>query len=171
MFVRLSALDLPLLTLLTLWAFCSCLGHSLEDELYCQLCKHLTRNQIAWSETKAWELLLICLFAVPVSAAFQSHLLNFVVRRRAQFQSIHDRNDEERSIAVLVNNVYNAIVAANFDVALIKQVRALFVSGWTNDAAYVCICRPTTMHCFRGIYIQYSNLLLPLEMVDHFLIP
>ena len=106
---------------------CSCLGNRLEDELYCQLCKHLTCNQIAWSETKAWELLLICLFAVPVSAVFQSHLLNFVVRRRAQFQSIHDRNDEERSIAVLVNNVYNAIVAANFDVALIKQVR-----GGTN---------------------------------------
>lgn len=105
--------------------FCaSCLKRGLSDELYCQLCKHLTANEIAWSEMKAWELLLICLFAVPVTSAFQSHLLNFISRQHDRYQSIHDRNDEERSIGALINKVYTTIVSTRFNVSYIEEVRS-----------------------------------------------
>jgi Ca2+-binding EF-hand superfamily protein len=49
------------------------------DEIYAQLCKHLTSNPTAKSTLRGWQLMCFCLHTFPPSASFEVYLLNFLL--------------------------------------------------------------------------------------------
>ena len=51
----------------------------LWDEIYIQICKHLTKNPSNESSEKAWQLMCMCTGTFPPSAEFKDYLLNFLL--------------------------------------------------------------------------------------------
>ena len=60
-----------------------CKGHRgdslLRDEIYTQLCKHLTQNPSTTSTFRAWKLLKLCLETFPPSMGFAPRLQHFLL--------------------------------------------------------------------------------------------
>ena len=66
----------------------SILTHGLEkpdliDEIYVQICKHLTRNPKPESVGRAWQLMCMCVGTFPPSSDFEFYLLNFIIEHRS----------------------------------------------------------------------------------------
>lgn len=74
--VRNKTADETLLEIVTkAWAY-----QPLRDELYCQLIKQTTDNNISSSLKLGWELMAVCLAMFPPSAKYHSHLEGYVYR-------------------------------------------------------------------------------------------
>lgn len=52
----------------------------LVDEIYCQICKHLTSNPRPESAQRAWQLMCMAVGTFPPSRDFEYHLLNFILQ-------------------------------------------------------------------------------------------
>ena len=51
----------------------------LVDEVYMQLCKHLTHNPRPESQVRAWQVMCMCVGTFPPSRDFENYLLNFIL--------------------------------------------------------------------------------------------
>eukprot|EP00516_Mucochytrium_quahogii_P004899 CAMPEP_0203750560 /NCGR_PEP_ID=MMETSP0098-20131031/4778_1 /ASSEMBLY_ACC=CAM_ASM_000208 /TAXON_ID=96639 /ORGANISM=" , Strain NY0313808BC1" /LENGTH=1960 /DNA_ID=CAMNT_0050639919 /DNA_START=298 /DNA_END=6177 /DNA_ORIENTATION=+ len=51
----------------------------LVDEVYVQVCKHLTNNPRVESVAKAWQVMILCVSTFPPSKEFEPFLLNFLL--------------------------------------------------------------------------------------------
>ena len=51
----------------------------LVDEIYLQLCKHLSRNPRPESQVRAWQVMCMCVGTFPPSSDFENYLLNFIL--------------------------------------------------------------------------------------------
>jgi Myosin head (motor domain)/MyTH4 domain len=54
----------------------------LVDEIYVQLCKHLTMNPKPESAVRAWQLMCMCVGTFPPSRDFENHLINFILKHK-----------------------------------------------------------------------------------------
>jgi len=54
----------------------------LVDEIYVQLCKHLTKNQRPESVQRGWQVLCMAVGTFPPSRDFENYLLNFILEKR-----------------------------------------------------------------------------------------
>lgn len=54
----------------------------LVDEIYVQLCKHLTMNPRPESAVRAWQLMCMCVGTFPPSRDFENHLINFILQHK-----------------------------------------------------------------------------------------
>ena len=51
----------------------------LRDEIYLQMMKQLTQNQVAASILKGWQLMCMCISTFPPTTGFENFLLNFLI--------------------------------------------------------------------------------------------
>ena len=56
----------------------------LIDEIYLQLCKHLTDNPSLESVSRTWHLMCLCVGTFPPSRHFENHLINFFLNHKAE---------------------------------------------------------------------------------------
>ena len=54
----------------------------LVDEIYVQLCKHLTNNPRPESAVRAWQLMCMSVGTFPPSRDFENHLINFILQHK-----------------------------------------------------------------------------------------
>jgi len=54
----------------------------LVDEIYVQLCKHLTHNPRPESAVRGWQLLCMCVGTFPPSRDFENYLINFILEHK-----------------------------------------------------------------------------------------
>eukprot|EP01138_Halocafeteria_seosinensis_P003721 gb/GECG01003804.1/.p1 GENE.gb/GECG01003804.1/~~gb/GECG01003804.1/.p1 ORF type:complete len:252 (+),score=20.50 gb/GECG01003804.1/:1-756(+) len=54
----------------------------LRDEIYLQLCKHITNNPSTNSQLRAWQIMLMCLGTFPPSEELELYLTNFIASYR-----------------------------------------------------------------------------------------
>jgi myosin heavy subunit len=54
----------------------------LVDEIYVQLCKHLTHNPRPESAVRGWQILCMCVGTFPPSRDFENHLINFILEHK-----------------------------------------------------------------------------------------
>ena len=52
------------------------------DEIYMQICKHVTKNSNDDSKEKCWQLICMCVGTFPPSGEFKDHLYNFILSSR-----------------------------------------------------------------------------------------
>ena len=52
------------------------------DEIYMQICKHVTENSNDDSKEKCWQLICMCVGTFPPSGEFKDHLYNFLLSNR-----------------------------------------------------------------------------------------
>uniref|UniRef100_A0A8B9I1W9 Myosin VIIBb n=1 Tax=Astyanax mexicanus TaxID=7994 RepID=A0A8B9I1W9_ASTMX len=58
-----------------------------RDEIYCQICKQLTKNPNPKSCSRGWVLLSICLGIFPPTELFTKYLENFIRRGRSEYSA------------------------------------------------------------------------------------
>ena len=51
----------------------------LVDEIYLQLCKHLTHNPRPESQVRGWQIMCMCVGTFPPSRDFENYLINFIL--------------------------------------------------------------------------------------------
>jgi hypothetical protein len=54
----------------------------LVDEIYCQICKHLTANQRPESAQRGWQVMCMAVGTFPPSREFENYLLNFILAHK-----------------------------------------------------------------------------------------
>uniref|UniRef100_A0A8B9JE83 Myosin VIIBb n=1 Tax=Astyanax mexicanus TaxID=7994 RepID=A0A8B9JE83_ASTMX len=59
----------------------------IRDEIYCQICKQLTKNPNPKSCSRGWVLLSICLGIFPPTELFTKYLENFIRRGRSEYSA------------------------------------------------------------------------------------
>ena len=75
----------------------------LRDEIYCQICKQLTKNPSQVSYTKGWILMSLCLGCFPPSEQFEIYLRSFLRNGPAHY-SDYCENKLNRTIKVSYYN-------------------------------------------------------------------
>jgi hypothetical protein len=57
-----------------------CTMPSLVDEIYIQICKHLTHNPRPESQVRAWQVMCMAVGTFPPSGDFENYLINFILQ-------------------------------------------------------------------------------------------
>ena len=113
----------------------------LVDEIYIQLCKHLTHNPRPESSVRGWQLLCMCVGTFPPSRDFENFLLNFILEHKDGAGAIGNyARYSLRRLEGILNSGPSGFVPSVEEI----QVRWGGQAGRTCPAAMPTLaCRPT----------------------------
>ena len=134
------------------------------DEIYVQICKHLTNNENEDSRDRCWQLLCMCVGTFPPSGEFKDHLYNFILSNKSDEGSTTEYVQYAlRRLEGIIHNGASGYVPEVAEIAAYKERPPIVVTIELVDGGTLTSALPITPDLNVGKVTEICNHFLDLE--------